>query len=251
MVLRALYPSVGVNRNRVNVIPNGIEFPDAPPVDRKLMISARRTLLKQVDPTSAAVLIENIEKTWVLCMARLHPKKGQDNVLELWSHLPLEALEKSVLVVVGAETRQGELQKLKARIAALPKSSVAVYAGFTLEPRAWLLAADVFVSGSEFEGMPLGPIEAVGSGLPTLVSDIPGHAMLPPSAVKFDLADKVEGAKKLAEMIERADLLSIASRQKAWEAEAEARTCFGISGMTTRYIQFYAESLEGSLLESR
>ena len=49
--------------------------------------------------------------------------------------------------------------------------------------------------------MPLAPLEAVGSGLPALLSDIPGHAFLKPWAHYFNPDRAEDGAQKVVGLL--------------------------------------------------
>lgn len=243
--LRELYPSVGIPKERVAVVPNGIEFPHAPLVSMEARRAARAKLVDEAQKGGLAsaqdlkLLRESLDRPWVLCMARVHPKKGQDQVLKVWEKLPPGRRADAVLIFVGAETSPGALAQLRAGLQALPEPAQALYAGFTLEPTLWLQASDIYISGSEFEGMPLGPLEAVGAGLLTLVSDIPGHRMVPASAKRFALGDASEGAQKLLVLLDQALVTDEQARQARWASESQARSAFGIEAMTARYVAAY------------
>lgn len=238
--LRTQYPSVGIQSDAVEVIPNGMEYPESPVLEASALDALRESLTEQSPELNAKPrLLKMKDRVWVLCMARVHPKKGQDQVLKLWEQIPRETRAKATLILVGPETYPHELSKLWANIGKLGDSSDVIYAGYTHRPKDWLLAADIFISGSEFEGMPLGPIEAIGSGLKTIISDIPGHSMLPSYAERFSLNDKAEGARKLAEHIEEVARNSSQTRSKHWDLGEEARKSWGIAGMTARYESIY------------
>ena len=106
------------------------------------------------------------------------------------------------------------------------------------------MASDIFVSGSEFEGMPLGPIEALGAGIKVFLSDIPGHAALLGKAEKFSLSDKPSGAKALRKLVDTIDSCFEETRSNAWEQGREVRERFGIDEMTAEYERHYRILLE-------
>jgi glycosyltransferase involved in cell wall biosynthesis len=235
--LKEQYDTVGVDPTRVRVIPNGVELPQEALLDADERASARKLMIETLaDPVVAQALEKEINSIWVLCMARVHPKKGQEHVVDLWARLDPTVRARAVLIFVGSETFDGALSVLKNKMAALGPTGRLYYAGFTHEPLSWLKISDLYVSGSEFEGMPLGPIEAIGSGLKTLVSDIPGHSMLPTFVEKFDLADQAAGAKKLEKLILQH---SADEASAAWEMGKSARERFGIPTMVKRYEQTY------------
>ncbi|MGZ3688619.1 MAG: glycosyltransferase, partial [Bdellovibrionota bacterium] len=241
--LQKQYSTVGIEPARVAVVPNGVEFPKAAVLERPELLSLRKKQLDSpevaAEPEASSRLHALRESVWVLCMARVHPKKGQEHVAELWRALPESARKKAALIFVGQETFQGALARLREKIAGLPDRDRVVYAGFTMKPGPWLQAADIAVSGSEFEGMPLGPIESVGAGMQVLVSAIEGHSMLPLAIPRFSLENPATGAADLAQMIEKAAGLPRAVREALWSSGRQAREQFGIAAMAQRYAEFY------------
>lgn len=222
------YRTLGMDPSRIKVVSNGVEFPEGPTIQ-----SEEKSLLR------LKLLDRDAEKIWVLCMARIHPKKGQDQVLEIWKHLDPELRSRALLIFVGSETFPGALTELQKRIADQPDPESVVYAGFTLRPLDWMRASDLFVSGSEFEGMPLGPIEALGAGLDTVVSDIPGHESLGERATRFPLSQPETGARVLEDRIRNFENSVHEERQRAWTRGGEIRGLYGVSLMAKNYSELY------------
>ncbi len=249
--LKVQYPTVGIDNSNIEVVSNGVEYPKAPvtdPADRRAL---RKAQIAGVSvPAAKAILEANIERPWVLCMARIHPKKGQDHVIELWRRLPASTRSKALLVLVGQETFAGQLAKIQHALDSLGEGSQAIYVGFTQHPIPWLKACEISVSGSEFEGMPLGPVEAVGSGLQLLVSDIPGHGILPDFVPRFPLNDYAAGAAVLTSYIETAAIDVWAARKSAWEQGKSFRTDLGIQAMTRKYEKSYGRALNAGTAKS-
>jgi glycosyltransferase involved in cell wall biosynthesis len=75
--------------------------------------------------------------------------------------------------------------------------------GVRKDVRSWLLAADAFVMASRWEGLPIAGIEAVGSGLPCLFSDIPSlREMNAPVTLMSDPGDSGELARNLRSFVD-------------------------------------------------
>ena len=55
---------------------------------------------------------------------------------------------------------------------------VVTLVGFSPDPLAEMAEADVLLSPSTYEGLPFTPLEALSTGLPLVLSDIPSHAEL-------------------------------------------------------------------------
>jgi glycosyltransferase involved in cell wall biosynthesis len=93
-------------------------------------------------------------------------------------------------LIVGRGPLEDEL---RAKSRELGLSESVRFLGFSEDVRPYLETADVYVSASEKEGLPLALVEAMACGLPTVVTDISGHSeavlqgrtgfLVPPSSV--------------------------------------------------------------------
>lgn len=229
------YEEIGIPENKVQVIPNGAVFPAAPIIDRNVKIKLRNELADDV-------LKKHLSSFWILYMARLHPVKGHPHALKLWNLLTPEIQNKSVLIFVGPEAVSGELNKLKLEISNSNNSDRLHYFGSTKHPQKWLAVCDVFLSCSEFEGMPLGPLEALGSGLPVFLSNIPGHKILEHATPQYPLSDPAQGAKKLSKMIRLQESFSFSDYQDLWDKSLWIRESFSLQGMCDKYSLAYKET---------
>jgi glycosyltransferase involved in cell wall biosynthesis len=226
--------ALGVSPARITVIPNGATFSlRTHGVESVEKLALRKQILPELSPDRYAT-------RWMLCLARLHPGKGQDIVLDLWSALPHSVRTEMTLFFVGQETKAGYLEILRKRIACLPDQSRIIITGPSERPQDWIESADIFISGSLLEGMPLAPLEAAGSGLPTLLSDIEGHRFLEPWAHYFDPMKPEEGAKKVMEILQmlknEEETKPLATR---WEAAASLRHTWGAAAMTASYAETF------------
>jgi glycosyltransferase involved in cell wall biosynthesis len=132
------------------------------------------------------------------------------------------------------------MESLRQRIRSLPDANRIVIAGASEHPQEWIQSADIFISGSLLEGMPLAPLEAAGCGLPTLLSDIEGHRFLEPWARYFDPRKPEEGARKILEILQ---MLKREEGNKLfetrWEAAASLRQMWGAPAMTASYAETF------------
>jgi glycosyltransferase involved in cell wall biosynthesis len=108
----------------------------------------------------------------VLCVGRLCRQKGQDVLLRAWPAVRAAA-PGARLVLVGDGPDRPRLT------AAAPEG--VLLAGAVPDTRPWLLAADLVVLPSRWEGMALAPLEAMACGVPVVLTDVSGaRESLPP-----------------------------------------------------------------------
>jgi len=234
---RRSFVALGVPPEKVRVIPNGVRFPE------RAISGGRRRKEELLDSLAAplrAELAPFLDSRWILYLARVHRTKGQDRALELWSRLAPRVRAGSALLFVGPESDDGRLAKLRRGISAAPDSSRILYMGTAHEPERWRAASDLALSCSEFEGMPLGPIEAAGAGLPQVLSRIPGHAILADVSAQYPLDQPEQGALLVAKALDECDAGPADYFRRAWERGAAVRARFTLARMTEAYARLYA-----------
>jgi glycosyltransferase involved in cell wall biosynthesis len=102
-------------------------------------------------------------------------------------------------------------------------------------PQDWLLAAGAYLSCSDFEGMPLGPIEAAGAGLPCVLSRIPGHEVLASASFGFELHQPADGARALETALAAAQ----GDHGTRIETAQALRARFSLEAMADTYVALY------------
>lgn len=164
------YLEIGVGR-RIHCIHNGVEFPkDLPSFYEK----RRAKLLLQSELAHGHEVMVSMDRIWVLCLGRIHRGKGQDLLAQMWTQLPAEVQSKFALFFVGSVTDANFGLELEKKIEPLQPQNV-YFLGATHQPEKWILASEIFISTSEFEGHPLAPTEALAGGCHLILSEIPGH----------------------------------------------------------------------------
>lgn len=108
--------------------------------------------------------------------------------------------------------------------------------GTTKHPERHYALADVYVSTSLAEGMPNSGLEAMASGLPLLLSDIPGHREIVEAGRNGWLVRPAvtDFATALAELPAREQLEAMGE-----ESRQRAETEFSLTTVTERYLQLY------------
>lgn len=116
--------------------------------------TARRAARRRLGLDGAAPLAVSV--------GRLHRQKGQVELLALWPRVT-QAVPGAQLALVGDGPDRAELEAAGAWVV-----------GATDDVRSWLLAADVVVLHSRWEGLALTLLEAMASGRSVVATDIPG-----------------------------------------------------------------------------
>lgn len=141
-------------RNPVAVIPNGVDIPS--------QVSAE-TFLSEFPELRG--------KQLVLFLGRIHRKKGLDILAQAWASLGTRWPE-AQLVLAGPdfENTQAEIQTL---LASLGIEQHVTFTEMLSKELKWsaLRAARIFVLPSYSEGLSVSVLEAMGSGLPVVVTE--------------------------------------------------------------------------------
>ena len=176
------------------------------------------------------------DRTHFLCIGRMDgsslssSQKGHDLLLEAWRRSSLGA-RGARLHMVGS----GPLRSLLERAAA-DLTDVSFH-GVRSDVPNWLTAADCFVMPSRWEGMPIAGIEAAGTGIACILSDIePLRELGAPAARLFASGDPDQLAQRLREFCELPEIPPAA-------AVDAFRLEFGIDRTVDAYDQIYRSML--------
>jgi glycosyltransferase involved in cell wall biosynthesis len=173
----------------------------------------------------------------VVYVGRMLPHKGIDVLLDALERLNAERPIAVLLLGVGALHEQ-----VRARLLAPGFAGRALAPGFRYDAAAWLKRAAVFVSLSRWEGMPNTVMEAMATGCPAVVSDIPQHReILDDASASFvPFGD----ASRAASAIRHALDDSPAARARAALARARA-AAWSVAATAGRYAELYRELRAG------
>lgn len=222
--LKEVYVEMGLKPEKVRVIENGIPF-GTPLKDQRERQNSLQKVLPQLSPEMASSFV-------ILNLARLHPGKGQEQVLDLWQLLPENIQEQALVVFVGSETSPQYQKQLEQKAAGHKNHQRLLFVGPTLDPETWIRASHLLISASLEEGLPLSPLEALAMGVPAFLSEIPGHALLRDEAEIFSLQNLTQAAQALSRRIEQKDFLPRALPEKI-------RQRFDVQKMAAAYEELY------------
>lgn len=209
--------ALGAPRERLIVIPNGIDLERFQPRDRN-------TCRAEIARTYGTSLVSTSSDSRLLLFAGdLVPVKQVDRLLRAVATLGKAQGASAFRLVIAGEG--SERDRLRALAAELDLGDRVTFAGRRphAEMPTWLAAADVAVLPSASEGLPLFILEALASGTPVVASRVGGVPECVEDGVTGILVDPVtvEGlaaglARALARSWDRA-ALAAAARPFSWD----------------------------------
>jgi exopolysaccharide biosynthesis WecB/TagA/CpsF family protein len=158
-VLRDRYPALG---QRARFVPTWVDASVFWPVDEPARQALRQRLAQQHGLPAQA--------QWVISVGRLDTQKNPQRLLAAVAQLARQGLPVHWLVV-----GDGVLQPEVARLASQAGIADRVHFLGLMAPAEiaqCLRASDLFAMSSAYEGMPMALLEALGCGLPTVVTDV-------------------------------------------------------------------------------
>jgi glycosyltransferase involved in cell wall biosynthesis len=170
-----------------------------------------------------------------LCMGRMdgaaigQAQKGHDTLINAWKLSRMHERFDATLHFLGDGNLRGELERVAGHEVGI------VFHGVRPSAWQWLLASDVYVMPSRWEGLPIAGIEAAGTGVPCVFSRIPTLLELSPTgALWFDIDDAAE----LGTVLE-----GCAAGRKATSLEdtLQFRERFGMEGCARAYSAMYCK----------
>jgi len=150
-----LCDELAVPRERVQVVPIGIEVDDYGRQDRH----AYRTKLGLGS------------RTVLVFVGRLAPVKNVQGLLAAFLAVQSRTEARATLIVVGDGEERSACQEM---LRGDPYGHTVILVGEQCDPRPYLAAADVFVMNSRSEGTPRALLEAMAAGLPAICPAVGG-----------------------------------------------------------------------------
>ena len=194
---------------------------------------------KGVDLVRGALGITS-DDTLVACVGRLRREKGQDILLRSHEKLAM-TFPKNHLVLVGDGPDRGHLERsIQAR--QIPRVHLV---GHQEDPWRWYQACDVVAIPSRSDSLPLGAIEAMASGKPTVAMKVGGIPEIIRDDVEGLLIDPPQ-AEALSAGLARLLTDEQARRQFGSAAVRRYKETFTTDAMLDRWERFY-----GSVLSAR
>lgn len=161
-----------------------------------------------------------MDKSWVLCLGRIDPVKNQSEAISIFNNL---SHPNSVLLVVGPITDKEYYTTIYL------ESERIIFVNGTGEPEEWLIASNVLLSASKYEGAPMIINEGlVYPHLHILVSNISGHQ---------NIDDRVKTYQNTGEAV--ALLHESLNAPAKDSANSLKKECYDLSEYAKRHLEIY------------
>jgi glycosyltransferase involved in cell wall biosynthesis len=184
------------------------------------------------------------ERGWVLVnVARHESEKGVDGVVEIARKLSERGINYELWLVGEGE----QTAALRKQVAASGLESRVRFLGFRDNVAALLSSADIFISASHGEGMPLTILEAMAAGLPSVASDVIGNRDVVEhgeTGFLFPLNNPAGAADAIAQLIGDVQLYNRCSET----AHARAVERYSVEVMCERINAVYEEVAANTLM---
>lgn len=167
----------------------------------------------------------------VVFCSRLHPQKGIDSFLDVWKQV-LSVRGESTLAIIGNGSEQYEAY-LKDKANKLGISHAIEWLGYVNNEAKYNIyaASKVFVHPTVFDNNGMVAAEALCSGLPVVMQDLPSlRDVYTTGCIKVPFGDKSAFAKAIIDLLSRPDLYAatapsasdVASLREKWRWESRA-----------------------------
>lgn len=205
----------GFSREQLTWMPNPVDVAEFRPPEASSGGADERSRLRTRFAIPAAARV-------VIYVGRLSHEKGLTGLLGGFAHAAREAPESSLLLV-GDGPQRAELEAIARQLQLGPEKIRFVGRVDAAEVPLWLRAGDVFALTSPSEGFSCALVEAMASGLPSVVSAIPANLQLVDEGlhgltVPFD--DERAIGKAVVQLVRNPELalrMGMAARQRAVE----------------------------------
>lgn len=189
----------GISPERITAVPLGVSQAFRPHTALELQPLLKRYGLKN--------------GCYTLCVSTIEPRKKIAELLKAWQLVSREITKRTPLVIVGGGGWLSE--EIKAAIAQGVKEGWAQYLGYVPEDglQSLYAGAALFVYPSSYEGFGLPPIEAMASGVPTIVSN---RSCLPEVTQGAAMVTDPDDTEAFAQTLERG------LTDQPWRAQAIA-----------------------------
>lgn len=198
-------------------------------------IDGYRDAVNVADGTSIRRELEiNDSTSLFLNVGRYVQDKSQDVLIEAFAEADLTD---AALAIVGHGPLEEDLIRIAEQNGIADRVSIT---GRVPEVEPYYAAADVFVSSSQFEGLPVTLLEAMASGLPVIASDVPGVSEVVADDETGRLYPYGESETLATLLVEFAETNQSTYGETAYE---RAKSMFDVEVMAEAHLELYRRIL--------
>lgn len=204
-------------KERVHFIRNGIKLPESK-IDGSKKFEMRKMLIERYSLDD--------KKPILLALSRVTPLKDQLFLIE-----SLKDRKDLSLLIAGPASDQEYFAKCTSALS--PHMKMIGPQSDVLEHN---MGADLYLSASTHEGIPVAVLEAMAAKTPVLVSDIPGHSILNQfgeTATLYRIHDRIDFIQKLDQLLAQNNAKIVEQSEKV------VREYFSIEKMVQEYMGVY------------
>lgn len=176
----------------------------------------------------------------LIFVGRLHPQKGLDVLLKAFQQLLQQHSAGSIcLQLLGEGPIRTELSHLAEQLDITPNVK---FIGQTDQVFQFLTESDIFVLPSRAEGISNALLEAMASGLPVVVSNIPGNIDViehKKNGLLFDVDDPDALTRSLSSLLKQPDL----RKKLGFNARKTVENSYSLNHVADCYIALYKDLL--------
>jgi glycosyltransferase involved in cell wall biosynthesis len=221
---RSLAEKDGFRADRIQVIPNGIDAPKYETVTDRAALKARLGL----DP----------KRRYVICVARFHPVKDHRTLIAAFAQVAAQVEDVDLLLVGDGELRS----PIEAQVRELGVNGRVQLLGIRRDVADLLRASDVFALTSVSEAASITLLEAMGAGLPVVVTAVGGNPELVRDGSDGMLAPRGD-ANAIATAIHRILGDDVLARTFGASGAARVRDRYLLDDTLEHYYRLYSSKL--------
>lgn len=219
----------GVPPSRIRIVPNSIDTTRFRPPDDSERCHARAEL--GIDASERVVLY----------VGRLIELKRVDLLLHAWSRLTGTEADLGTLLIVGDGPARASLEQTAAD---LDLQDRVRFEGTVRDVVPYLHAADAFVLPSQKEGLSVALLEAMATGLPVIVTAVPGNESVV-SHLENGLVVPVDDLQALVECLELSLQTPALRRKLGSKARETICATYSLETIVTKYQTLYEAAMNG------
>ncbi len=179
---------IGINKEKIVYIPNGVDIEVFKPLTSKILARKEFGLLE--------------DNKIILSIGRLTEMKQPSKLIEVFSIIEKE-MKNINLVIAGKGELLNEIKKFTVQ----KKLRKVNFLGFVDQEKKPNLYAcsDIYIMTSKYEGQPLTLLEAISSGLPCIVSNIPNLRIVKDAkcGLVVDFSDVEKASQEIIEYLKQ------------------------------------------------